>query len=308
MRIVAIADLHYDETRRPRVEAIANACRGARADVLVIAGDLADGVANIGETLALFEDIGETRLMVPGNHDLWQEAPPFETQFLYREAIPNIAAEHGFRCLDRGPVTVGQTAFVGAMGWYDYSMRQREAPSDNLTVTPVDVSLREHGQMGFSAVPGATETDWEGLEADDYAANGLVWQTDDDRPQVAVWSDPLHLDWEQPAGQVVAEMTGRIRVQVEEVGEQARHVVGVTHFVPFAELARYHLRTPRSAYAKAFLGSPLLGEALLEAVGLELVIYGHRHRQEVREVRGVVTADAAVTSGDAGPLLLTLPD
>ncbi len=306
MRIVAVADLHCDEKRRPRVAAIARAVRAAEADVLVIAGDCGDGVEQAGEALALFEGVGGTRLMVPGNHDLWQDATPFETRRIYEEAIPAVAAEHGFHCLDRGPVIVGETAFVGAMGWYDYEMRQREAPEGDLTVTPINVSLREGGKMGFSAVPGAAETGWEGLGPEEYAANGLVWQADDDPPQVAVWSDPLHLDWEQPAAEVAAAMAQHIRAQIGEVAGRCSRVVGVTHFVPFAELADYHLQSPRHAYAKAFLGSPLLGEALLEAEGLELVIYGHRHRQEVREVRGVVTADAAVTGGDDMPLLLTL--
>ncbi len=86
------------------------------------------------------------------------------------------------------------------------------------------------------------------------------------------------------------------------------------HFVPFAELAPPHLTSPTRAFARAYLGDPALGEALLgdrtrsPAEGLALVIYGHRHRQEVREVRGVVTADASVADPDTGPLLLTLPD
>ena len=308
MRIVAIADLHYDETRRSRVEAIASAVRVAEADVLVIAGDIGDGVEGAGEALALFEGVGETRLMVPGNHDLWQDAGPFETRRIYEEAIPAMAAEHGFECLDRGPVIIGETAFIGAMGWYDYEMRQREAPEGDLIVTPVNVSLREDGKMGFSAVPGAAEMSWAELGPEHYAANGLVWQADDATPQVAVWSDPLHLDWELPATDVASAMAERIRAQIREVSGRCSRVVGVTHFLPFAELAEYHLQSPRSAYAKAFLGSPLLGEALLEAEGLELVICGHRHRQEVREIRGVVTADAAVTAGDDMPLLLTLAD
>ncbi len=308
MRIVAIADLHYDETRRPRVEAIARAVCDAEAEVLVVAGDCGDGVEHAGEALTLFEGFAGARLMVPGNHDLWQDEKPFDTPRLYEEEIPAMAAEHGFNCLDRGPVIVGETAFVGAMGWYDYKMRQREAPEGELTVTPIDVSLREDGKMGFSAMPGATETDWAGLGPEDYAAKGLVWQVDDDPPQVAVWSDPLHLDWQRPAPQVAAEMAERIRGQVREVAGRCRRVVGVTHFLPFPELADHYRESPRRAYAKAFLGSPLLGEALLEAEGLALAIYGHRHRQEVREARGVVTVDAAVTGGNEGPLLLTLPD
>ncbi|MGI5819416.1 MAG: metallophosphoesterase [Armatimonadota bacterium] len=309
MRLVAVADLHYDDDRHPRVDAIARAVRGAEADVLVLAGDCAaEGPERIGDVLDLFGGFDGTRLMVPGNHDLWSDEPPFATAQIYEDAVPEIARQHGFHCLDRGPTIVDGTAFVGSMGWYDYEMRQREAPVAGLTVTPIGVSRGDQGKMSFSGVPGARETDWEALRPEDYEANGLIWQRGTRRPEVAVWNDALHIDWGRPAPAVAAWMADRLRSQIAEVRGRCKRVVGVTHFVPFPELAEYHLRSPRRAWAKAFLGSPLLGEALLEADDLALVIYGHRHRQEVREIRGVVTADAAVHGGDDGPLLLTLPD
>ncbi|MFW6438046.1 MAG: metallophosphoesterase [Armatimonadota bacterium] len=308
MRVLALADLHYDDESRPFVEAIANAVRAADAEVLILAGDVsADGPQYLDDALALFEYFDGTRLMVPGNHDLWRDEAPFDTRALYERTIPEVAAKHGFHCLDQGPVIVNGTGFVGVMGWYDYEMRQRKAPVGGLTVTPINVSLADDGSMSFSAVAGAEETGWEALAAEDYEANGLIWQAGDARPQVAVWNDALHLEWDSPAAEIAAEMAKRLRGQVGEVAGECERVVGVTHFVPFSELAEHHFESPKRAYAKAFLGSPLLGEALLEAEDLALVIYGHRHRQEVREVHGVVTADATV-SPRKGPLLLTLPD
>jgi predicted phosphodiesterase len=308
MRLVAIADPHFDAESRPRVEAIAKAARAAEPDVLIIAGDCsAEGPERIGDVLGLFAELDAVRLMVPGNHDLWQHAPPFTTRQLFERTIPEIAATHGFHCLDEGPLIIDETAFVGTMGWYDYEMCQHEAPVDGLTVIPVNVSGSSDGEIGFRAVEGAEESDWEGLRPDDYAAGGLVYQVDDATPEVAVWNDALHLGWEQSAPEVAAEMAERLRADISEISGECRRMVGVTHFVPFAELAERHFDSPKRAYARAFLGSPLLGEALMEADELALVIHGHRHRQEVREVRGVVTADATVSAGD-GPLLLTLPD
>ena len=308
MRVLAIADPHYDDERRRRVEAIATAVCAAEADVLVVAGDCcADGPERIGEVLDLFEAFDGIRLMVPGNHDLWEQEQPFRTAELYEQTIPDIAERHGFHCLHRRPAIVEGTAFVGVMGWYDYEMRQRRAPIDGLTVTPIEVSRAEDGKPSFTAVEGAEPTHWEALTPEDYAANGLIWQSGDATPEVAVWNDALRLDWELPAHEIAAAMADRLRAQIREVERQCARVVGVTHFVPFAELADHHFDSPKRAWARAFLGSPLLGEALLEAQDLALAIYGHRHRQEVREVHGVVTADAALTAGD-GPLLLTLPD
>jgi Icc-related predicted phosphoesterase len=308
MKLIAIADPHFNEDRASRARAVAEAVSGADADVLVVAGDCsADGIERVGDLLALFSEFDGTRLMVPGNHDLWQHDPPFATSDVYEETLPALAAEHGFHCLDQGPQIVGETAFVGCMGWYDYTMRQREAPVEGMTVTPINVAPGDDGQPSFSAVPGAGETTWEGLEAEDYAAGGLIWQLGDATPEVAVWNDVLHVNWRRPAPEVAAEMAQRLREQVAQVAGQCRRVVGVTHFVPFAELADHRLERPRRAWARAFLGSPLLGEALREAEDLALVICGHRHRQQVVDVQGVPVADASVYADD-GPLLLTLPD
>lgn len=307
MRIVAVADPHYEDETGEHVERVAQAACETEADVLVIAGDCtADGQGRLAEVLALFDGFDGHRLMVPGNHDLWEHELPFDTWRTYEEIIPEIAQQQGFHCLDRGPLLIGGTAFVGGMGWYDYGMRQTNPPLEGMTVAPIEVALGENGKAGFSAVPGAEEKGWEGLEEGDYAANGLIWQADG-RPQVAVWNDALHLDWQRPAPEMAELFATRISAQVAEITDHSERVVGVTHFVPFAKLVDYDFERPGRAFARAYLGSTLLGQALLEATNLELVIYGHRHRQQVDEVGGVVTADASVKDGE-GPLLLTLPE
>ncbi len=307
MRIVAIADMHYETETRDRAQAVARAVCDSGARVLVIAGDCAaDGWQRLDEVLALFGDFEGHRLMVPGNHDLWQNERPFGTRRVYDETIPRIAEAQGFHCLDTGPKTIDGTAFVGSMGWYDYGMRQTEPPVDDMTVTPIQIGRGENGRVSFSAVPGVEEKGWEALEPEDYAANGLIWQTDGS-PRIAVWNDALHLSWERSAPEMAEQFARRLREQVAAVADDSERVVGVTHFVPFAELADHASERPAEAFVRAYLGSALLGEALMEAPNLELVIYGHRHEQQVREVQGIVTADADVSAGD-GPLLLTLPD
>lgn len=307
MRILAIADLHYDDDTCERAKALAAAVCEAQAEVLIIAGDCtADGADRLGEVLALFDRFDGERLMVPGNHDLWEHQLPFGTWSLYEETIPAVANDCGFHCLDSGPKLIGRTAFVGSMGWYDYEMRQIAPPLEQMSVAPIEVSRAENGKASFRAVAGAEEKRWQALEAADYAANGLIWQSGG-RPQVAVWNDALHLDWQHEAAHMTEFFSDRISAHLEEVADSCERTVGVTHFVPFRELADHDFERPGRAFARAYLGSASLGQALLQARNLELVIYGHRHLQEVREVAGVVTADASVKNGE-GPLLLTLPD
>jgi predicted phosphodiesterase len=308
MRIIALADLHYDRDTRDRVGMIARAVCSAEADVLVIAGDCAaGGYEYLEEVLSLFEQFDGHRLMVPGNHDLWQQAPPFDTWRVYETLVPEIAESCGFHCLDSAPVVIDGTAFVGSMGWYDYAMRQTTPPPAKVLVVPIEVYRSGSGKPSFRAVPGAHEKPWDQLTAEDYAANGLIWKSAGGRPRVAVWNDALNLDWGRDAPEMAQFFADRLREQLEEVAEDSEQVVAVTHFVPFMQLVDHNFERPGRAFARAYLGSPTLGDALLEADNLKLIIYGHRHRQQVSEVEGVVAADATVNSGD-GPLLLTLPE
>ena len=227
MKIVTVADLHYNEEARPRAEALAHAACASEADVLVLAGDCAaDGPEFIPDVLSLFADFDGPRLMVPGNHDLWQHEGPFETARLLEETLPEIAAAHGFHCLDRAPFVVGDTAFVGSMGWYDFSFRQTEPPLAGLTVTPIAVSPGHDGQMAFEAVPGSREMRWEELGPDDYVPGGLIWQTEGP-PHVTVWMDAVRLDWGRGAPEVTAKLAARLHQQVVSVASQARRVVEI---------------------------------------------------------------------------------
>jgi hypothetical protein len=88
----------------------------------VVAGDVADGDPEFYRAcLELFDGFGGARMVTPGNHDLW--TPDGDSLQLYRNVLPEIAADCGFHTLDRGPLVLGRTAFIGNIGWYDYSFR-----------------------------------------------------------------------------------------------------------------------------------------------------------------------------------------
>jgi len=308
VRIVAAADLHYSDGARERLRALAEAMCTSGADVLVIAGDLVAGAGdNIREALALFDSYTGPKLMVAGNHDLWQIGQAADTSARYQHTLPEMAAEQGFHYLDSGPLVLGDTAFVGCMGWYDYSLRQRDEPIEGVRVTPVHVSPGPDGQARFRSVPGAAETSWGELTADDFRHKGLVWQ-DGGRPRAAVWNDALYVDWGHSDEEMTRLFADRLREQIAQVADEARRVVAVTHFVPFAELAPSPTADVKRAFAHAYLGSPLLGEALREGGNLSVVIFGHRHRQQVLEVDGIVCVDASIARAEERPLVMTLPD
>ena len=123
-KLLATADLHlglYPVADAGVFELARRVC-ASDADIFVIAGDLADtGEKKLRTCLRLFERFEGLKLLVPGNHDLWTTSGDSEEK--YRTVLPRIARNCGFHMLDVEPVTAAETAFIGTIGWYDYSLR-----------------------------------------------------------------------------------------------------------------------------------------------------------------------------------------
>jgi len=128
VRIGVISDLHVDlngGAAGPETFSrhLAAAARRHGAELLLIAGDLAD---RYDVTLRALEEIqaqtGLRVLFVPGNHDLWNEAAgrPFGDAWGAWDSLEALDTFPGN--LGRGPVELpGGWTVVGAMGWCDYA-------------------------------------------------------------------------------------------------------------------------------------------------------------------------------------------
>ena len=126
-KLLVTADLHYGlyPVGDASTQKLADYVCASDADVFAICGDVGDAdLESFTGALALFDRFRGLKLVVPGNHDLWSAAAP--TIEKYREILPAMAADHGFRMLDVGPATVGRTGFIGTIGWYDYSFRNQD--------------------------------------------------------------------------------------------------------------------------------------------------------------------------------------
>jgi len=128
-RMLVTGDLHF-RSRPPGDECTLELARfvcDSGADAFAIAGDVGEtDPASYGACLDLFAGFGGAKLVVPGNHDLW--TTDGDSLEKYRDVLPRIAAEHGFHALDTAPLTLGATAFIGSIGWYDYSFRNPDLP------------------------------------------------------------------------------------------------------------------------------------------------------------------------------------
>lgn len=96
--------------------------QGSRDDVLLLLGDYGNSLESIRICLSLFSSFKGKKLAVIGNHDLWDRYGPPDTVNRY-QLLQSVIESAGFHALDRAPLVVGGLAFVGNVGWYDYSFR-----------------------------------------------------------------------------------------------------------------------------------------------------------------------------------------
>jgi predicted phosphohydrolase len=134
LRIAFTADLHFGTRHAAGHQATLQLAAHLHAnppDVLVLAGDIGTG-DDFSRTLELFDRLPSTKVFTPGNHDLWVNPydPRGDSHALYHHHLPKVAANHGFLCLDHGPLVLMEhdLALAGSVNWYDYSWGQSFLP------------------------------------------------------------------------------------------------------------------------------------------------------------------------------------
>lgn len=129
MRIAAVSDLHIRPTGedRPLVDAIRARVQDIDPDVFIIAGDISDRLSVLSDTLSSLRLTGATCLYVAGNHDIWFEKDSgLGSLEKYSKAIGAACQQNGFVHLPDGAWIHDDLAFVGSIGWSDYSFRRAE--------------------------------------------------------------------------------------------------------------------------------------------------------------------------------------
>ncbi len=127
MRIVAISDIH---ARRNGLDddlvcAIRSKVEEYSPDVFIVAGDVSENAEILRRTLRLLAVPDAANLYVAGNHDIWFEERSGLGSFeKYSSVIGDICRDAGFVHIPDEPYIQGSVAFVGSMGWYDYSFRR----------------------------------------------------------------------------------------------------------------------------------------------------------------------------------------
>jgi len=264
MRLLVTADLHYNIGRsRPAVQQLAQrvsqiARRGSCA--LVIVGDTAGSdIEPLRRCLELFTEIDGPKLLVPGNHCLWCREGEDSLE-RYFHVLPEVAAQAGFIVLDHQPQIVRGVGLVGSVGWYDYSFRDESLgiPPDfyRAKVSPV-AAMHLGGHESLLAAHGAHLPP----RSVSFAAR---------------WMDGQHVRLPVSDERFTQYLAARLTRQLEALSGRVERIVAFVHHLPFAALVPQN-RPERFAFAAAYMGSGLLGEALLSCPKVTDVFCGHSH-------------------------------
>jgi predicted phosphodiesterase len=265
MRIAFTSDVHTDHHAANRLvwQEMVTLLPDVAPDVFVCCGDIAAEEKQFGITLMALERVTCPKLFVPGNHDVWvQKAAWVErgitSQQKYYQLLPALCRAAGVHPLWLEPYVLGEVAFCGSLGWYDYSLRNVDLDTH--------ITVHDYRRKTFEnrVWNDARFVHWLAAETSEGTRTRL--------------SDEA----------ITAHMVQALAQQLQEVEPHVQHIVGVTHMLPFRSMMQYQ-HEARADYFGAFMGSILLGEVWQSCPKVTLVLAGHTHRQLTVQV-GRVTA------------------
>ncbi len=129
MRIAAVSDIHARSNGLDAelLQKIRERVTTLNPDVFVIAGDMNHQLHELEKSLSMIHIDCCPNLYVAGNHDVWfEEELGIGTLEKYSNMINDACKSSGFIHLPNEYFITDSVAFVGSIGWYDYSFRRKE--------------------------------------------------------------------------------------------------------------------------------------------------------------------------------------
>lgn len=261
MKIAFISDLHVDSSPRcfSLLESLVGNLAALRPDVFIIAGDIAASTVLFEKALQYFSGLPCSKLLVPGNHDIWIDSADtlkrgIHSGVKYAEILPAICEKHGFIFLGAIPRVIDGIGFAGSIGWYDYSLRNKNYDD---TFSPAAYRTKRYRDK-------------------------------------FTWSDLNYAHWKDSDGkrsksdeEVAAEMEAALQGQLAALERQGiMKTVVVTHHVPFREMIFYPNLLPFDFFS-AYMGSEGLGSVIAASPAVSLVICGHSHIKSSVTINGL---------------------
>ncbi len=258
MKVAYTSDVHADITLNNGriIPYLVKRVQEIKPDVFVIAGDISNTLSSMDGTLKLFNELSCLKVMVPGNHDVWIESNNSlkkgkDSFYKYRHAIPKVCSQNGFLYPISEPFIIDNTAIVGNIGWYDYTLAD-----SRLTST---YNFMDYVRGTFE------EGSWNDTK---YA----VWLKN---PDSTSWRERLKTF---SNNSVFVMLLEELKNSVQKIPDNIRKVLIVLHTAPFKECI---IPKGEPSPFDAYEGSAQIG-GFIKSISEDReisIICGHRHKK-----------------------------
>jgi predicted phosphohydrolase len=256
MKIVYCSDLHVDITQNnlKLIPEIYDYLIENKPDVFVIAGDLANSCSDINNALTLFKELEMIKIFIPGNHDLWIESKnqlkkDNDSFDKYTHLLSEICKNNNFFYPIFDPLIINDIAFIGTVGWYDYSIRDKRL--DEL----YNFKDYDNGVFGMSYWGDVKYSIW--LED----KNNSNWKLRDKK-----YSNKKIFDY----------IFNLFKQTFYKIPKSIKNIYIISHMAPFQECI---IPKDKPDPFDAYEGSIEFGNFIKEQNKKIIIICGHRHKK-----------------------------
>ncbi|MHA2250876.1 MAG: metallophosphoesterase [Candidatus Kariarchaeaceae archaeon] len=289
MLLSMISDIHADingmrkdpEFTQKFIKTINN----IQPDILLVAGDIAGSLKGIQYFFDAMKvaDI-KYKLFCPGNHDIWVNQNSFDGSWQkYYKILPELSRVYKWHYLPKNPIIINNVAFVGTMGWYDYSTRNMKF--DKIA----QIKIYEQKVNPYN---GYMWMDREYAKFGNYTDKEVTKQLNNDLiDDLLGLGIRLKIPPEYDFDQDLIPSTENSTIK----GNNFHALVVTTHFLPFSK----NIHTTgiiEKDFFNAFMGNTALG-GILEMIPKDkriLSIFGHSHKPYESKDTGIEVYSAPI--------------
>lgn len=138
IKTVFVSDIHYHKNYQNLVCSLVRNIGKINPDLIILGGDISDAIGGFQYVLCLFkEHFPDKRIaVIAGNHDLWCQnwvcsVKENTSEIIFNDYIPSVCDQVGVNYLEFNPIIINNCAFVGSIGWYDYSAKYPNLPYED---------------------------------------------------------------------------------------------------------------------------------------------------------------------------------
>jgi hypothetical protein len=188
--------------------------------------------------------------LVAGNHEFYQYNPftcTGDSWKFYTEGLPKLCQDQGFWFLDEAPKIIDKFAFVGNVGWYDGSFRDKS----------------------YDAYP-------------DMQRRYLLQRS----PWGLQWNDVCYVKCKYTIKSIAQRVYKKLEEHIKTVYDHVDEIYAFFHHIPFKELVVVKPWEPNWQFGNYFQGQERVGKLVLKYPKITYSFSGHVHEGGKWVVKG----------------------